>query len=158
MGDGEIHRRRRGDIQLGVISLRPTIHQIGKKTRGAGVTTEVINHLRVVGHAKASAGQRLHQQAGVETGGRVVTLDLDVFRAQAKRRHFRTQLAADTVERRTETCRNLVVERIADRRLDRDDLNLAFIAKAVALEAVFIVGDQTKRGINAQCSSIGVTR
>lgn len=103
----------------------------------------------MIGQAHACAVGRLDENPCVEAQRSVIALDFDIGIAKCRvERQIRLQLAREAVDGWTETNRYLFVEGIADRWLYGDNLDYALAAEPAALEAAFIVGNQTERSID----------
>ncbi|MNP30453.1 hypothetical protein D3C76_1235250 [compost metagenome] len=119
------------------------------------MAVELVLHFRVIGQAQASGVGGLHQDAGVEAPGRIVALDLYIVVASPADResNVRFQGAGNPVDGRAKTNRDFIVERVADSWLKSDDFDFALAAECAALEAVFVVGDQSERSVDTKTNS-----
>ena len=110
---------------------------------------EFVAHLGVVGKAKTCGVGCLYQNTGVEAQGGIVTFNFYVGVAISRVQNGQVgfQRTADAVEGRAKTYGNLVIECVADSRLQSDNLDFTFLAEGATLEAAFIVGDQAERCI-----------
>ena len=101
----------------------------------------------MIGHAQAGALAQLQQQAGIEAHGSVVTLDDD---APVIDQCGGFQAAFDPVEGRPETQRQVVIDPVAEGRLQGHHVDFAVVAEEAALEAFFVLGDHAVGHIEAQ--------
>ncbi|MCY1441598.1 hypothetical protein D9M71_579180 [compost metagenome] len=106
----------------------------------------------MVGQADAGLVGGLHQHADVVANSGVVAVDLDFTVVAAGRNAVqgrRFQRTVDAVDGRAEADRHLVVEGIADGRLNGYHRHLALGPEVTAGKAVFVVSDQAERGVDA---------
>ena len=156
MSDREVHGLRRVQVQLGIVALAAQAQQAEGTASDLGSALEVVADLGVIRQAHTGAVSGLHQDTGVETDGRVIAADLHLAVVAARSegiRHLGSQLTVNAVDGRTKADRHLVIEGIADRGLERHDLNLAFIGEVTAGETTAIVRNQTKRHIETDTES-----
>ncbi|MCY1521734.1 hypothetical protein D9M68_565590 [compost metagenome] len=152
MGHGEIDGLRGFQIERGVV-LAGRAAQHESAAGNGGIALEGVVHLGVIGQAEAGARVQLEEHAGIEAEGGIVTLDLHlaVVAAQGQRvEHGGGQFAVDTVDGWAEADGKLVVDAVADGRLQGDHAHFAAVAEVAAGEAAFVVGDQAERHVDAQ--------
>ncbi|MNP01798.1 hypothetical protein D3C76_936260 [compost metagenome] len=151
MSDREVHRFRCGQVQRSVVLLiRVLADQAQQAVVDLGVAFELVLHFRVVGQADTRAVGGLNQNADVVAQRSVVTFDLDLaVRRGLGDRQVRFQGAVDAVDGRAETDGDLVVEGVADSRLQGDDFNFALAAEVTAGKVVLVVGDQAEWCVHA---------
>lgn len=92
----------------------------------------------MVSQAQASGVGCLHQDTGIEADCGVIAFDLHLAVVEARASSVQCsgrQLAVDTVDRRAETDGDLVIECIADSRLEGHDLDVTLVTPVAASEA-----------------------
>ncbi|MNH11815.1 hypothetical protein D3C79_713390 [compost metagenome] len=154
VGDREIDGFRGFDFQFGVKLAAAERADQGRVD--LGVAFELVVDHRVVGQAQARLVGGLNQDADVVADGSVVALDLHFTIVAARGERVDgvgAQFAFDFVNGRAETDRDLVVEGIADSRLEGDDFNVAFLAPVAAGSFVLILGHQAERGVDTEANA-----
>ncbi len=154
MGDREVDRLWSLDLQRGIELA--AAERADQGVVDLGVALELVVDHRMVGQADAGAVGGLHQDTDVVADSGIVTFDLHFAVIEAGRARVEgvgTQFTLDAVDGRTEANRNLVVEGIADSRLERDDLDVALFAPVACGVTAAVVGYQAERHVNAEADA-----
>ncbi len=155
VGQGQVSRFRRGEIQAAIVGLIDVDQWAGWNLDGqignAGTALELIFNLGAIVKTQRQALSHINQHADVVTVRDVVTAHIYLgIAGRGTRQNVAGELTVDLVDGRTKTNRDTIVELVAQRRLHCDNLNGTLQTVVAALEAALVVADDAEGHVNAQ--------